>query len=272
MKSDFVPVINKFPEKRFPNGMRIIPLSDAHYGSQEFNATLWHNTIKRIQDDPDCYCVLVGDMIDNGLKNSLTNVYDATCSPSEQKEWLFNELLPIRDRILGACGGNHEARSKRESDNDPLFDVMLRLGKEDVYRPNICFMQVRFTYVAADRQKGDDKRERFHYSFSFAITHGAGGGMYIGSSANRVQTFGAYLEGVDCLVTGHTHKPITFPVAKLIFMNGTVQRKQFVVAVASSFLNYGGYPVRKLMTPTAQTTTEIIMTWSNHKTNIRVLQ
>jgi hypothetical protein len=49
-----------------------------------------------------------------------------------------------------------------------------------------------------------------------------------------------------------------------------------VVAVASSFLNYGGYPVQKLLPPTAQTTTEIVMTISNThndvKTSIRVLQ
>lgn len=272
MKSDFIPVIHKLPEKDFRGGIRLIPLADAHYGSREFNETLWHNTIKRIQDDPNCFCVLVGDLIDNGLKNSVTNIYEATCSPRDQKEWLYNELLPIKDKILGAVGGNHERRTSKEADQDPLYDVMCRLDKDDVYRQNICFMQIRLTYIAADRQKGEGKRERFRYAFSFAITHGAGGGMYIGSSANRVQTFGMAIEGIDCLITGHTHKPVSFPVSKLIFVNGSVQRRQFVVAVASSFLDYGGYPVQKLMTPTAQTTTEIIMTYGNQKTNIRVLQ
>lgn len=272
MKSDFIPVINKFPLAEHQNGLKVIPLADAHYGSQEFNETLWHNTIKRIQDDPDCYCVLVGDLIDNGLKNSVTNVYEATCSPSVQKEWLYNELLPIKDKILGAVGGNHERRTQKEADQDPLYDVMCRLNIDRVYRQNICFMQVRLTYVAADRQKGDENRERVRYAFSFAITHGAGGGQYIGSSANRVQNFGMAIEGIDCLITGHTHKPVTFPVTKLLFNNGAVARKQFVVAVASSFLNYGDYPVQKLMVPAAQTTTEILLEYVNQKTHIRVLQ
>ena len=52
------------------------------------------------------------------------------------------------------------------------------------------------------------------------------------------------------MVVGHTHKPVTFPVAKLVFTHGTVARRQFVVAAASSFLNYGGYPIRKMMRPT----------------------
>lgn len=254
MLNDFVPVIHRLPIAEHPDHLTLIPLADAHYGSQEFNETRWHQTIKRIQDDPHCFCVLVGDMIDNGLKNSVTNVYEATCGPGEQKEWLYNELLPIKDKICGAVGGNHENRTRKEADIDPIYDVMFRLGREEVYRPNICFMQMKVTYPF----KGKPKQRQ---AFSFAITHGAGGGMYIGSSANRVQNFGMAIEGIDCLITGHTHKPVTYPVAKLLFNNGAVVRKQFVVAVASSFLDYGGYPVQKLMTPTAQTTTEITMTY-----------
>ena len=272
MKDDFLPIITKLPEKDFKNGIRIIPLADAHFGSKEFNETLWHNTLKRIQDEPDCFCVLVGDLIDNGLKNSVTNIYEATCSPSVQKEWLYNELLPIKDKVLGAVGGNHERRSNKEADDDPLYDVMVRLGREDVYRQNIAFLQIALTYLAKDSQKHMKKRERHHCSFYFAITHGAGGGQYIGSSANRVQTFGNSIEGIHCLITGHTHKPVTFPVTFLLFNNGAVVRRQYVVAVASSFLNYGGYPVQKLLAPTAQTTTEILLSWSNKEPRIRVLQ
>lgn len=267
MLNDFMVVKHRLPIAEHPNTLTIVPLADAHYGSQEFNETKWHNTIKRIQDDPHCYCVLVGDMIDNGLKNSLTNVYEATCSPRDQKEWLYNELLPIKDKILGACGGNHERRSQKEADDDPLFDVLVRLGCENVYRPNICFMQVKLSYKDA---AGKDKQRS---EFSFAITHGAGGGMYIGSSANRATNFGMALDGIDCLITAHTHKPVTFPVAKLQFINGTIVRKQFVVAVASSFLDYGGYAVQKLMQPAAHATTEIIMEYNQHgKQNMRVLQ
>ena len=265
MKNDFIPVIHRMPLTKHPNKLTIVPLADAHYGSQEFNETKWHNTVKRIQDDSDCYCVLVGDLIDNGLKNYLTNVYEATASPKEQKEWLYNELLPIKDKILAAVGGNHERRSIREVDQDPLYDVMIRLGAEDVYRQNICFMQIKLTYPTKDGEKQ-------RYVFSFAITHGAGGGQYIGSSANRVQNFGMAIEGIDCMITGHTHKPVTFPVTKLLFNNGAVVRKQFVVAVAGSFLNYGGYPVQKLMPPAAHVMTEIIMTYADFKKNIQVLQ
>lgn len=270
MKNDFIPVIHRIPIAEHPNFFKIIPLGDAHYGSHEFNETRWHTVIKQIQDEPDTFCVLVGDLIDNGLRNSLTNVFEATASPSEQKEWLYNELLPIKGKILGAVGGNHERRTQKEADQDPLYDVMCRLGIEDVYRQSICFMQVKLTYPCKEKGKTSDVKQR--YTFSFAITHGAGGGQYIGSSANRVQNFGMAIEGIECLITGHTHKPVSFPVSKLVFTNGRVIRKQFVVAVTASFLDYGGYPVQKLMQPAAHVTTEIICSYADFKTNIRVLQ
>lgn len=265
MLNDFLPVINKMPIADHPNGITLIPLADAHYGSREFNETRWHNTIRRIQDDPNCYTVLVGDLLDTATKSSVSDVYEATCNIREQKEWLRNELSPIRDRILAAVGGNHERRIGRETSLDILYDVLLAIGKEDVYRPNICFMQVRLERSV----KGEPKQR---CEWKFAITHGSGGGQYIGSSANKAQNFSMSLEGIDCLITGHTHKPVAFPVSKLVFDQGRILRKQFYVAVASSFLDYGGYPVQKMLPPTAHTTTEILLEYSNNKTRIRVLQ
>ncbi len=130
-------------------------------------------------------------------------------------------------------------------------------------------MQLKLEY----QYKGKPKQRN---EFTFAITHGSGGGMYIGSSANRVQRFGEVVEGIDCLITAHTHKPLTFPVSKLVFdaRAKRVLQKQFVVAVASSFLDYGGYPVQKLLPPAAKVMTEIVLIYNRDgsKQEIRVIQ
>lgn len=268
MLSDFLPIRKNLAIDDYRDGITIVPLSDAHYGSEDFNSVKWHDAIKRIQDDPTCYAVLVGDLIDNGLKNSLTNVYHQTATPREQKKWLANELMPIKDKILAAVGGNHERRTVREVDQDPMYDVLAILGIEHTYRQNIAFLSISFTYTFRDQEKP-------RTSYQFAITHGAGGGMYIGSSANRAQTFGVNIEGIDCLVVGHTHKPVTFPVSKLVFDTHSrfVEQRQFTVVVASSFLDYGGYPVEKLLTPTAHVLTEIkIFPEMKGKKILRVIQ
>lgn len=267
MLNDFIPVIHKLSVEEHPNGITIIPLADAHYGSPEFNSVRWHKAIKRIYDDPHCFFVIVGDLLNNATRSSISNIFLETASPRQQKEWLIEELRCVADKCLGCVEGNHERRTSRETDQYPLYDVMFALGKDDVYRPSVCFMQVRFVKESTGIQRNE---------FSFAITHGAGGGMYVGSSANRVQNFGLSLEGCDCIITGHTHKPLTFPVSKLVF-NGnakTVKQKQFSVVVASSFLDYGGYPVEKLLPPTANTLTEIVLTYRHDGTGkeLRVLQ
>lgn len=271
MLNDFIPIINRLKVKDHPHGITIVPLADAHYGSQEFNEVRWHKALKRIYDDPHCFAVIVGDLIDNATRNSVTNIFQATCSPKAQKEWLYNELKCLADagKILAAVGGNHERRSGRDADDDPMYDVMVRLGIEEVYRPTIAFMQTKFT-------REIDGKEHHRSDAVFAITHGAGNGQYIGSSANRVQTFATAVEGIDCIITGHTHKPLTFPVSKLVFDGRakTVLQKQFTVVVASSFLDYGGYPVEKLMPPTAHAATEIQLTYyqSDGRMELRVLQ
>jgi len=270
MLHDFIPIVQNIPIAEHPNGITIVPLADAHYGSQEFNSVRWHKTIQRIYDDPHCFCVIAGDLLDTGTRSSVTSPYSQTCSPRQQKEWLIEELrcLAERDKILACTDGNHERRVSIETDQYPLYDVLFALGKEELYRENICFLKVRLYYEWNGKKK-------HRVSFAFAITHGAGGGQYIGSSANKVQNFGMAIDGIDCLITGHTHKPLTFPVSKLVFdpNSDAIKQKQFVVAVASSFLDYGGYPVQKLLTPTAHTTTEIQLSYSQgERKEIRVLQ
>ena len=268
MLNDMIPIVANIPIAEHPNGITIVPLADAHYGSQEFNEVRWHKAIKRIYDDPHCYAVLVGDLINNGLKNSVSNVYDDLCSPREQKRWLMEELKPIAPKILAACGGNHERRTIKEVDQDPLYDVMFSLNREGAYRQNIAFLSIRLVTEFNGRAKARS-------NFAFAITHGSGGGMYIGSSANKTERFGTYIDGIDGIITAHTHRPVSFPVSKLVFDTDckTIKQRQFVVAVASSFLDYGGYPTHKMLTPTAHVTTEIKLTYNQDGyKEVRVLQ
>ena len=268
MLNDLIPVIAELPVAEHPNGITLIPIGDAHYGSEEFNEVLWHKTIKRVYDDPHCFIVLVGDLLDFATKNSPTSVFQQTCSPHRQKEWLIEELSVVKDRILACVDGNHEKRGVKEVDQYALYDVMFALGKERLYRPNICFLAIRFMRKVNGKMKSRE-------TFNFAITHGAGGGMYIGSSANKVERYGTYIDGIDGIVVGHTHRPVTFPVSKLVFdpHAKSVKQTQFVVAVASSFLEYGGYPISKMLPPTAHSTTEIVLSYTqDERKEIRVIQ
>jgi predicted phosphodiesterase len=257
--SELEPIIFDAPAGR---DVKIYPIADLHYGSMQFNMKRWEDFVTKIRNEDDSYIILAGDLIDNGTKSALTNCFDETCRPAEQKRWVAEQLKPLRDRVLCAVSGNHEARNK-DVDDLPLYDICAKLDIEDRFRENGCFLAVR---IGKDRNKNSTYRP----AYSFCVTHGAGGGMYIGSALNRNERFVSAMDGVDVLITGHTHKPATFAGSKIVFdpQNKKVSTKQFYSVVASSWLNYGGYAMKKMYTPTAQTLTEIRL--SSHGKDIRV--
>lgn len=246
MRRDLDPII--FDAQRGVD-VSIHPLFDAHIGSSEFKQQELKAYLDEVRKTENGYLVVGGDMMDMGLKHSVTSTYEQALRPSDQKRLCAELLEPLakEGRILCGCSGNHEARAIKEVDDDPLYDVFCNLDIADRYRSNACFVFVRIG--GADRNLAGKQRP----SYSVLVTHGAGGGMYVGSSANRSERYGTAIDGLDLLITGHTHKPVSFPVAKLHIdpRNGKVSQKQFVCVTASSWLGYGGYPVRGMMPPAA---------------------
>jgi len=214
-------------------GINIYPLGDVHIGSEDFSTKMWSNWINVVKNDDKGYVVIIGDMVDNGLKNSKTNSYEATMRPREQKEWLKNELEPIKHKILGACRGNHEIRSTLEADDCPLYDVMAKLNLEDLYRENMAFLKINLGERNRDRQ----------FSYTLVLAHGG--------SRGKVTKFGYSVDGMDVLVTGHTHTPESNFPSKIIIdtKNEIVKMQEYVHVIVPSFATYGGYALRNMYMP-----------------------
>jgi len=232
MRKDFDVEIYKYPTTM--EKIRIYPLGDLHIGSPEFCEEHWKKWKKMVMDDEYSRVVLIGDMMDNGLKMSKTDSYEATMRPREQKEWLKTELAGIKDKIIGVVNGNHEYRSARECDDSPLYDVLCKLDLEHLYRENIAFIKISLGLRA-----GKDRQ----ISYAVALSHG--------KSRGRVERFSYALDGVDILITGHTHDPSnTFP-SKLVFdmHNECIRQVDMVQLTVPSFLNYGGYGMRDMYMP-----------------------
>ena len=61
---------------------------------------------KKIEDDPTAAVLLAGDLLNNGVKSSKTDVYKekSTRPPDIQKEMMIDLLEPIKDKIVaGSC-------------------------------------------------------------------------------------------------------------------------------------------------------------------------
>lgn len=232
----------------FKDDITVIPISDVHLGALEHNKSAWKQFCKMVEETPNMYVILGGDLINNSTRCSVANPFDEVIRPREQKVKMVEHLKPIKNKILCAVSGNHERRSLKESDIDLTYDIMARLSIEDLYRENMAFMK-----LCIGENEGYKKTNHVKYrtSFTFGVTHGAGGGIYTGATVNRNERFGNVIEGLDCLIVGHTHKGTVTKPSKIVVDSNhkTVSLKSYTVISSVSWLNYGGYAMQKMLLP-----------------------
>ena len=223
----------------------LIPVADVHLGALECHMKEWFKFCKWLEEQPNTYIITIGDLLDNATKNSLGNGFEAVMRPREAKKKMVECLEPIKHKILLATGGNHERRTDRDVDQDLTYDIFSKLDLEDIYSENIGFLKIRIGEL-----NGNGK---LNPTYTFAITHGNGSSIYVGSSASKAERFGMAIDNIDCLMLGHTHKPLQYPIAKMHLdpLNNKVTIKQWWLIVASSWLGYAAYAANKMMTPTA---------------------
>lgn len=239
MLNDFEMIIHRFPNE----DITIYPISDVHLGSQECMESEFISFVNMVAETPNVYLILGGDLIDNGVRNGLTNVFRATMPPSQQKREMANILAPVRDKILCAVSGNHERRSGKDVDNDPTYDIFAKIDKEECYRENMAFVKLQF----GDQDGWGVKNP----TYTLVVTHGAGGGQLTSGAVLRGERFGYAIDGMDALIIGHTHKPFVTNPGKIFIdaRNNKVSVKPFKVINMTSWLKYGDYAAQKMLLP-----------------------
>ena len=224
-------------------GVKVYAVGDLHAGAIQSNLKDWERFNQIILDDPKAYVIFLGDLMNNATKSSVSNCYEDIMRPRDQKIYLKEPLMDLAkaDRILAILPGNHENRSLKDADDSPLYDVAAKLDLEDVYRDNMAIIKLT---VGGDRPN----------AYGILAMHGAGGGAFTGGTVNKYERFAANWEGIDIFYFGHSHKPfITKPNKIMIDMqHDLVKQHDTIVTTGSSWLSYGGYPVRNMMSPAHQ--------------------
>lgn len=233
--------------KTYPNDMEYLtlyPISDVHWGAKECMEKQFQAYLKQISEDPSAAVLIAGDLINNGIKSSVTNVYEEKYTPHQQKKDMIELLDIVKDKIVAGVRGNHEYRQVKETSTDVMDDIFSKLRLEGCYAEDAGFVKILV---------GQKTKNSKPAAYMIYLAHGSGGGALLGSGLSRQDSFQMTIEGVDISITGHTHKPTKTPSARLIFdsRNNKIVRSNTLVFVGTSWLDYAGYPERAQMKPTA---------------------
>ena len=253
MLPDFEIITHRFEKNE---DITVIPVGDVHLGAALVMEDEFQEFIEKVSRTPNTYLLLLGDLLDNGIKNSVSSVYKQKYMPSQAKRMMTEMLKPAKDRVLAAVMGNHCRRSLREVDDDMMLDICYNLGIEHLYRENVAFVKIQLGNHDKTCNSG-----AYNPTYMLVVTHGAGGGMLTGGTVNRAERYGYAIDGADAIILGHSHRPWTTQAGKIFIdaRNNKVSIKPFKVISASSWLQYGGYAAAGMMLPTSYTKTKLIL-------------
>uniref|UniRef100_A0A6M3JIW5 Putative DNA repair exonuclease n=1 Tax=viral metagenome TaxID=1070528 RepID=A0A6M3JIW5_9ZZZZ len=110
------------PFQFHPEGdfIEIVGIADLHYGSKQFleKKAMKHRAYALAH--PDRKVIDFGDATENALPSSPgSSMFQQTCPPSEQREWVKEYYRPMRDRTIAVIASNHSDRSDRHADWTP---------------------------------------------------------------------------------------------------------------------------------------------------------
>lgn len=231
---DEIPIMCNLPQElEFAD---IYFLHDIHFGSELFDEQKWKAIKKKIQDSDCAYICWIGDLLENAVPNSKSDVFTQKYSPAQQKEWAAQELFDLRKKTLSVVAGNHEHnRTTKLSGMYPLYDICLLAGVDDKYRDTIAYLDIGVGV------RKDAKNKQVHY---FGQTQHA-------SRETNNNGYSDFTDGIDFFAFGHDHRPQDRPRAKMVFdhQNKVIYKRNIENINCGSFCKFGGYGAKGAYRP-----------------------
>lgn len=211
-------------------------IADLHIGDGMSDWMHIQKLLKHIQDTPNAYCILGGDLMDTAIASSVGDTYGANLSPMEQLKQCVNIFEPIKDKIICLLHGNHENRIYKSDGIDITALMADQLGIRSRYSPTTALLFIRFG------QHTDTTHHRRKIAYTIYATHGSGGGRKEGGKINRLADL-AQIVDADVYLCAHTHLPAIFRTGyyRTSMANSSVQMVSKLFVNAAAALDYGGY-------------------------------
>jgi len=225
-----------------------IPIGDFHCGDKsglggslpegQHATKKFRDMVRWIKEKEGAYTFLMGDLFDAVTKTSLGSIYEQEYNLKTAKDFLTEELKPIKDKIVGCIDGNHEARIERAVGDSPVRDLSFRLGIE--YFPSWC----AYLYLSVGNYKDRKNDKHRPYTYTSFLHHMIGGGSTPGGKINRLKKL-KYMVLADIYFGAHVHIKATFKEKYLvpdIRTKKLVEVQQTFIATGS-FMGYASYSI-----------------------------
>ena len=230
----------EFFKKVFPTPrIKIVPFADWHLGSAQCDIPFVKQIIGEVKDDPIAYWYGGGDLMENALIGSKSDVYMQTMPPGDQMDYIVELLSPIKEKGLFTIAGNHEQRTMKMCGLRPEQLIAKQLGV-----PFLGFS------VGAVFQLSDCKSPS---SFNCYFHHSWGGGFLKGSKVNASEKLQQVVRTADAVFTAHTHIASRVQSTWYDFGRKKMIEKTTVSYIVGSALSYGGSYAEERGKPPAST-------------------
>ena len=218
--------------------------SDWHIGDKFCAMDKIRTEIEYVKLKENAYVILNGDLLNNATKASVSDSYAEQLTPMEQINLAVELLSPIKDKILIATTGNHEARTYRADGIDLTAIIMKQLGLADRYvrEGGLLFIKVGEYNRAKNHCNTQRPSVRTQVLYSIYITHGSGGGRKEGAKAIRLADMASICDA-DIYVHSHTHLPMIMKEAmyRTDMSNCSIKKVDKLFVNTAAKLRYGGY-------------------------------
>lgn len=227
--------------------VEILALADLHVGDAFCDLKLVKSWIEYVRDNEHVYCILNGDLMNNAVKYSVSNIYAETLRPSQQLDLLRELFTPIKHKILGITTGNHERRTSSDSDIDLMRTLAIMLDLEDRWADEGLTIFLRVGEIKNSTHTSDNSKTK-QVVYVIYAQHQAGGGNKVNPALKLFRTIEA-----DIIFTAHNHTPMADyqSIFKVDTKNNTVRKVDVLAVTSASTQQFGGYAQYKGYPPTS---------------------
>lgn len=180
--------------------IELFPFSDVHWGHARCDKRSFLLDVKEVGKRPNRFAFLNGDNMENSLGDSAGGAAwaEQDILPKDQRDQLEKIFRPIAHKIVVARPGNHEDRSRKKAQMNPLEEICR--GLDIPYFPGPSNMEIVW--------KG--------YRWTFFVKHGTGASNTPGGKLNVVGKDRGYSDFRNFFIMGHVHDEMTHKVVRAV--------------------------------------------------------